>query len=122
MAPMLALEKGREGTSRPPVALGRAEIQGPPKAQSPREAAWGRGGCHAREAQRGQGSGREENKQKPLFQVARPRPGRVVPAENHRAIQSCCLQSPGLQGHGQAPRLCLHSNVTSHPRYQGNQT
>ena len=125
VAPMLAPEKGREGTSRLPVAIRWAETQGPPQAQSPREAAKGEGHPPCQRSTEGSGF-KQRGKQaetsapsgsSPTCRPARPRPrpGRVVPAENQGAIHSCCLQSPGLQGHGQAPRLCLHSNATSHP-------
>lgn len=125
---MLAPEKGREGTSRLPVAIGWAETQGPPQAQSPREAAKGEGHPPCQRSTEGSGF-KQRGKQaetsapsgsSPTCRPAsprprpRPRPGTVVPAENQGAIHSCCLQSPGLQGRGQAPRLYLHSNATFH--------
>lgn len=122
---MLAPEKGREGISRLPVAIGWAETQGPPQAQSPSEAAKGEGHPPYQRSTEGSGfkqRGKQAKTSAPSGSSptcrparARPRPGRVVPTENQGAIHSCCLQSPGLQGHGQAPRLCLHSNATSHP-------
>lgn len=114
--------KGEGGDFQAASGLGTGRDPGATESPEPKGGSLGEGWLPCQRSTEGSGF-RQRGKQaetsvpsgsSPTCRPARPRPGRVVPTENHRAIQSCCLQSPGLQGRGQAPRLCLHSNVTSH--------